>query len=552
MRILYVALIAVTVLSCRRFRDRHNEEDQQPAMAPSPQSIRDADALWKLAPADTRLAIVATPRAVTLLEGAAGALRMAFEAAPELKEVADQMLPEVLLKMTTFKSLADAGLTHDRGVALFSTPTSQLFVLPVGDREKFLATFGGTKGDPIDTFDGLSCKSISGVYACVNEPALFEQIGKGEVRSKLDLVKARGDIEGFLGLPMPNVNSAFVAQLAPGQFTVYGAFPGALSTGLELGKLATPRVNRTSTSSFAIADLTPYLGSMPNLPLAEGLSLTDLTKSVAGPITATMSPGGLEMDIRIPLNDPTAAKKLVDNCQSIFPPQLLVPNQPAGGCRVIPPQLPTEMDLWVEGNELRLGRKTPTTGKPLALSPFGAELASSDWSMAFWGRGTVIGSQLATNGQVDTRGLRLMSLLPEFGAALRHDGDLVRAVIGARTVWADAPDIAAKLLAIKVDELGDVAKAKAVADAAPKSQFAQDFASGYGGLMIPASMIGMLSAVAIPAVMRYMRQPEPPAADPTLATPPPPPPSGRPAEAPGTAPPTATPPASPAPGTAPN
>ncbi|MGE3543178.1 MAG: hypothetical protein AB7L28_04580 [Kofleriaceae bacterium] len=517
MRIVHVAVIAVAVLGCRRFRDRHHDEDAQAtSMAPSSRSIRDADALWKLAPADTRLAIVATPRAVGLLEGAARSLRVAFETAPELKGVAEQMLPEMILKVITYRSLADAGLTQDRGAALFSTPTSQLFVLPVGDRDKFVTTFGGTKAGDTDSFDGMTCRTVNGVYACANEPSLFEQIGKGEVRSKLELVKARGEIEGFLGLPIPNVNSAFAAQLAPGRFKIYGAFPGAIATGLELGTPAKPRVDAASTSSFAVADLSPYLGSVPNVPLAEGLSISDLTRSVGGPITATMAAGVIDLDVRIPLTDAAAAQKLIEKCPTIFS-SMIVPNTPPGSCRLIPPQLRTEIDLWVEGNVLRIGRKDqPSRGKRITLSPMATEIANGEWSMAFWGRGTVIGSELATTGEVDLRGLRFLSLLPELGVAMRRDGDLVRAVISARTVWADPDDVVAKLLAIKVEELGDKTKAQAVADAAPTSQFAQDYASGYGGLMIPSSMAGMLSAVAVPMVMSYLRQPEPPAEPPSL------------------------------------
>ena len=51
--------------------------------------------------------------------------------------------------------------------------------------------------------------------------------------------------------------------------------------------------------------------------------------------------------------------------------------------------------------------------------------------------------------------------------------------------------------------------AKAIGDASPKSAFAADYNAGYGALMMPAAAIGMLAAVAMPAMLKYqMREME--------------------------------------------
>jgi type II secretory pathway pseudopilin PulG len=100
-------------------------------------------------------------------------------------------------------------------------------------------------------------------------------------------------------------------------------------------------------------------------------------------------------------------------------------------------------------------------------------------------------------------------MLDELGLGARIDSDTVHFVLGVRTAWSNPDDVVAKLVAIPPDDLANGHAAehgKAIADAAPNAPFARDFAAGYGGLMVPAALVGMLSAVAIPAFLDYMKK----------------------------------------------
>ena len=105
--------------------------------------------------------------------------------------------------------------------------------------------------------------------------------------------------------------------------------------------------------------------------------------------------------------------------------------------------------------------------------------------------------------------LRAAALFNELGFGVRVDGDKVRFLVELRTAYANPDGVLAKFLAIQpkqffTGEAGTLAKQ--IADGAPSSPFAADFAAGYGGLMVPAAGIGMVSAIAIPAFMDYMKK----------------------------------------------
>jgi type II secretory pathway pseudopilin PulG len=105
--------------------------------------------------------------------------------------------------------------------------------------------------------------------------------------------------------------------------------------------------------------------------------------------------------------------------------------------------------------------------------------------------------------------LRGFAMLDEIGVGVRVDGNKLRFVAGVRTAWANPDDVAAKVTAITIDDLssGRGGEAgKAIADAAPSSPFARDFAAGYSGLVVPTAIVGGLAAIAIPAFESYMRR----------------------------------------------
>ena len=172
---------------------------------------------------------------------------------------------------------------------------------------------------------------------------------------------------------------------------------------------------------------------------------------------------------------------------------------------------------------LRIGKRdTKVPGKYVPMSPIGAELAKGEWSLAFWGRGTLFGpaqqpptppqGELSPDAAV---AIRLTTLVDEAGVAARLDGDLVRFVMVARTAFSNPEPILGKVLAITAE---DLVKARAaeraapIARVAPTSPFGQDFAAGQSGMIIPTSLLGMAANVVLPRFLAAMRgtQPAPP------------------------------------------
>ncbi len=496
--------IALAVVGCKK--DPPASSGAIPA--PSPASIQAADALWALAPEGTRMGVVATPRAVQMIEGAVLSLRALLATAPELDELAKWLDNDVMQGASSLKSLADAGLSRDRGFATFGTDAGSVMIIPVADRDKMMATFHATKEGDIDKVGTASCKPVKTVYACTDSLPLLETLGKGNVRSKLDVAKARGEIEILIGLPDGGLgNAAVVAQLDRGRVMLRGAITGASPLAAKLGKGGKPRTDFARSSSFGIADLSPFVDAVPTEQLVPGLSLVEIVRSFAGPITLDVPAGSVGVDVRIPLSDPGPVTKLIENCSTVFPAPLLAPDQ-KGGCRLAPPQVNVELDLWVDNKTFRIGNRSGAgTGKSVPMSPEGVELANNTWALAFWGRGTAMGTTNSpfTAPGVDPRGLRAMGLFNELGMAARLDGDVIRFVATARSIWANPDDVVAKLIALPTTEFSSVDKVKAIATASPSSPFARDFTAGHGGLMVPSVMVGFLMAILVPRVIAYTR-----------------------------------------------
>jgi hypothetical protein len=256
---------------------------------------------------------------------------------------------------------------------------------------------------------------------------------------------------------------------------------------------------------------------VPSFPIAGGVTTDQLAASMAGPITGSIPAGAIDIQLHIPLKDAAPAQKIVDNCTDMGALFSLAEKQTPGACRIrLQGANALELDIWVEGTELRVGaNKGPApAGKPGALTAVGRELASKDWTASLWGRGTMLNLSGITTAATTTNvpdevafGIHAMALMNELGAAVRVEQDGVRFRAAMRTVWANPPDVVAKYVTVSG---ADIASGKAtetarqIAATAPDSPFAGDFDAGQGGLMIPAAAIGLVTAVIVPAVNRYL------------------------------------------------
>lgn len=516
-----VVVAAIAFAGCKKDKEASPTPTPTPT---SPVSTAAQDNLWALAPESARLGVVISPKAVAHLEGAALALDKLADMAPELatyKADFDKQIEELL--GTASPTLASAGLTSAKGAALFTTLTDKdsIVIVPVADRDKFIAVTKGTKGEGgIDQVGKASCKTVKGVYACAKNPALLDQLGtsKGALRQQvIDIAGARGDIELAVSLPEKEpILVGAVMQLDRGTAVVRGAVKGVPPMVTSKLGNAKPRTQGDNTSGFAVLAVKPMLQQVPAMPLAPGVAADELARSIDGPVTLSVAAGSTVLDVRIPLNDPAPAQKLVEQCDQLEPLKKLGATVANGTCTITMPQFQMTLEAWVDGKTLRLGqRQAPPAAVTAPMSAVGKELAGGEWTMAMWGRGTMFATAKAPQIPLDQVPpeafaiLRAVVLLNEFGLGVRVDGDKLKFLVSLRTAYANPEDVVAKLVAIEptqyfTGEAGTLAKA--IADGAPSSPFAADFASGYGGFMVPAAGIGMLSAIAVPAFMDYMKR----------------------------------------------
>jgi len=507
----------------------------------SPPPGADADALWDLAPDGTEMGIVATPRAMTLASHALDTVR-ALVATPDFAPVKpgfDEIVSGIVGKPDA--TLADAGLATDRGFAVFVTHDGVIGAIPVADRAKFVALkhgslgsagSGGSAGSASDSINGATCKPVRGYYMCATSDAMFARVGKAPLRGKITLAGARGDLE----LYAPGLDAfggtgdlAVIAALAPGQLDVTARWAGTPGgTFAQIGSAAAPKLDATGAAGFAAVNIAPLLTDLPDVPIAGGVTFAQLAKALRGPITATVPGGTTDLQVHLALADPAPVQTLLDHCAEIplDPP----PTSQNGTCRLTLPALSQlEVDAWVENSELRIGaHKGPApAGQPAALTTFGRELATGDFTAAFWGRGTMLNTTTTTpiTGDVSpdaAMSIHAMALFSEVGAGVKLDGTGLRVRALVRTVWANPPALADKLTAVPgADLLRGSATAKDLAT--PGTPFAADYAAGQGGLMIPAALTGLFAAIIVPAVRGFISpeadQPGTESSDPDSASP---------------------------------
>ncbi|MBV8757946.1 MAG: hypothetical protein JO257_11740 [Deltaproteobacteria bacterium] len=464
----------------------------------------DADALWDLAPEGTELGIVVTPHAMGMLTSALAAART-LVATPDFAPIKPQF--------DDLTGNVDTGLSTTQGFAVFVTKTGVVGALPIADRDKFVASKHGTRGsgDAADSINGTSCKPLHGTYMCASSDAMFARVGKASLRGKVTLAGARGDIE----LYAPGLDAfggtgdlAAVAQLTPGQIELNVRWAGTpKGTFAELGSAAAPKVDPTGTSGFAALDVSPFLKDLPETPVVTGVTTTQLAKAMKGPIVATMPAGTTELQLRMPLADAAPVQALLDHCDELPLEPRGVPKD--GTCRfALNVMSDLEVDAWIEKSELRIAAHKGTTpaGQPGALSAFGRQLAAGDWSVVFWGRGSMMANKDVTpmTGDIPPETAmmtHLMSLVSEVGVGAKLDGTGLRAQVLVRTVWASPQgDKLAEVSAVDVMHGGSAAAQLAT----PGSLFAIDFAAGQGGLMIPAALLGLGAGLIGPELLQLI------------------------------------------------
>jgi hypothetical protein len=468
-----------------------------------------ADALWELAPKGTQFAVVASPTGMAAIERALPAVGELLRG-PDFAELAPQ-LEHVIGMPLTAKDAAGAGLSPDLGAALFELADGRrISILPVADATKWQGGRGGS-GDP-------GCKQVRGVYACTRDPELFDQLGTGSLGGKLAFVGDRGDLELWAADVVPlGANKGelgMVARIGDGTIDLRGRWRGQPDGfAATLADTAAPALDAAGASGFVRLQLGRVLADAPETEIAAGVTLRALARSLRGPIRVTVPAGSVELQIRAPLADPGPATRLIEHCGEL--PLPTASTQTPGACRLTV-QLASalELDAWVENAELRLanhkGQIAP--GDVTALTTVGRELATGDWTVAFWGRGTMLNTTGITPASADlpppaARAIHLMALIEELGAGVAFERGGFRFRVYARTLYANPPQITSELAALDGNAIAGgraTEVARRAAQTLAGSPFAVDFAAGQGGLMIPGAIGGIAAASIIPRVAEWL------------------------------------------------
>jgi hypothetical protein len=480
-----------------------------------------SDALWALTPSGARGGIVLSGKGVAMIERGYAAVHAMIDTVPDLAAVKVQ-LTEALGPFGTNLTLADFGFTKAKGAALFMMKDGMVAILPIADRDKFLAKVNGVKGD-VDKVDTTTCKILREHYVCASEPSLLETIGTGSLQQHL---VARGEIEivgAELPFGTPPMTVAAAVQLSRGaavlRATVTHMPPQVAG---KLAQTATPKVDAAKTSGFALIDLRAWLPGSDEKLVGEA-TVAKALASLDGLLSVTTPAGHTVLNVEQPLNAVEPLATIVANCAELPGAEAINATSTGGVCRFKAPSWDVELDMWLDGKTLRIGKQQPVTAASnVPITPIAAELAKGPWSLLFWGRGTMLaGPPLEGVEAVDVPPesamvIRMMALVTELGLGARQQGDKVEVVATVRTIFSNPDDVVTKLAAITAKDIAATrarALAEPIARSAPSSPFAQDFAAGHAGLLVPTAVSGQLVSMVVSALM-LMRQQELPAAPP--------------------------------------
>lgn len=481
-----------------------------------------SDSLWALAPANARGGIVITSKGVGMLERGYADVQKLLATVPDLA-VAQERLVEVLAPFGPAITLAEFGFTPHKGAALFMTKDGMVAVLPLADRDKFLAKVKGTKGPEVDTVDTTTCKTINGFYTCATSPALLGEVAKGDLKKHL---VARGEIE-IVGAELPfgdkPMTVAAAVQLVRGQATVRATVTNAPKDLVDrLTRTATPKIDAQRTAGFALVDLPAWLPPTEET-LVGDITIGKVLGTLDGLISITTPAGATVLNVEQAVTDPAPLATVIARCNELPGGELLEARVADGVCRFKAPNWDVTLDMWMDGKTLRVGQKaSPPPGAQVPLTPIGSELARGPWSFVFWGRGTMLagppipGIEPMEVPRESAMVIRLMSMISELGLGARVTGDRLELVASVRTLFANPDDVVAKLATITANDLAATrarALAEPIARSAPSSPFARDFTAGHAGLLVPTALAGQGVSMVVAGLM-MMRQQELPPADP--------------------------------------
>ena len=378
-------------------------------------------------------------------------------------------------------SLGDAGLDPARGLVVFATHHGWVAVLPVADRDRFIAAHAGnvstTSG--VDTFAHMSCATRRGRYVCASDPDGLRGLGTGAARIRdrwpadlhgdLEVWVQHDELGDALGRTWldPTGDAVLAVTAEHGFVTARLRVPGRWNP--ILAKLADrpARFDARGARGFLALDLGAVLpllaAAAPPTPVAAGVTQRDVAGAFDGRLQIVVPDGVSDLEARVGLARPAPIQALVDHCPQLLAGLGQITATAAGGtCHLGVSQggKSFNLDVWVAGNELRAASHrhafAPATGGGLS-SPIGAELADGSWTATAWGHGSLFQDYgpprrmpVVLPGMRDV--VSAFMSLSELGFGIRIGRDGVTVLAHVRLTTADSTDVQAALDGL-VDDL---------------------------------------------------------------------------------------------------
>lgn len=484
-----------------------------------PASTTVQDELWDLAPQGAVAGVIVSPRGLVALENGWRDVRAFIDGSPELAPFATKLDAE-LAKVFGDNDvvLASAGMSPEGGAAFFIGSEADgndgddagLLLLPVVDRDKFLATAKGEKRADGDVVDDMICKPLGNRYGCAKNPDVFTRISKGNLVRSRKLAGARGEIE-VIAYDLDGDSDAqmmLAVQLSRGSLVVRGGVRDpALTMTAQLAAAGKPPIALDKMSSFGVWNVAPLLRLIGDRSrtLAAGLSIDDIISAIGGPLSFWTLNGSTGFEGRVHLANAALVRSLLDRCGDLKLDGVTLTSV-NGRCRMREAQYSLDIDVFIEGSDLRLVSTGQGTATSIEPTPIARELASGEWALASYGRGSIAadGELFDIPAELDKASValafRIFAVINEVGFGVRAEGDVLRFVASVRTVWANPDDVVAKVLAIPTSALLDrssVATAKQIAAASPRSPFSDDVRAGAYGPVLPTVTAGFVTSLAI-------------------------------------------------------
>jgi len=509
------------------------------AAAPPPAPAVAVDDAWALAPPAPMAAAVIDSGALTAIDHDLQTALPILSVFAKGKDISYQRLVQRLTGAPQATSLGDAGLDPARGLIGFVVRGGWVAVLPVADRDRFIAAHGGhvdaSRG--VDVFDHMTCTMRRGRYACASRADLLDHLGAGAARIRgrwpADL---RGDVEVWVDRDalrtifrqqwLDPTGDAVLAIAAPrGELTLRLRAPGRWNPMLAALVARPARLDARGARGFVAMDIGALLplvaAAAPPKPIAAGVTLRDVAGAFDGALQVIVPAGVSDVEGRVGLTNAAPIQTLIDHCPDLVPPLGQITATTSGGtCRLSVSQAGKTfaVDVWTEAGELRFAGHRHAFGAATAevpLGPAGAELADGTWTATAWGRGSLY-RNFGPPQKVPTivpgikEVLGAMFSISEVGLGVRIGSDGLSVLAHVRLSTADPPEVQAALDdlldAILDGQLVD-ARADAVAARFPQSAFADDHRAGFAGLMVPIAAVGMAAGIVSPLLQHRLNAP---------------------------------------------